>query len=289
MQTALAAALSASSRRADRRNPLGDGDWRAARAAIGAFYAGARFAPVWVDERRPDRRPGARRSRSSSAPPTTASTCRAFALPRAIGAGLAPDALAEAETAIAAAVVVYAEQATGSRVAPARVSPLISAAPEPRRSRRSARRDRGGARSGPRLADFNPPQKGYRDLREELKRLESLAAPSASAHRRRSRPPIRDRRRQDGALAPAKPSRPAAASVPPPPALRSRSARLARQRAAILANMEMWRWEPRDMGERRIEVNIPDFSVAVMDGDAVVHRRASSSASPKRRRRSSPT
>ena len=41
---------------------------------------------------------------------------------------------------------------------------------------------------------------------------------------------------------------------------RSRSS-LARRRAAILANMEMWRWEPRDMGERRIEVNIPDFSV----------------------------
>ena len=44
-----------------------------------------------------------------------------------------------------------------------------------------------------------------------------------------------------------------------------------RRRAAILANMEMWRWEPREMGERRIEVNIPDYSVTVFDGDAVVH------------------
>src|SRR5208283_3420439 len=47
---------------------------------------------------------------------------------------------------------------------------------------------------------------------------------------------------------------------------------LARRRAAILANMEMWRWEPRDMGERRIEVNIADFSVAVMDGDTIIHQ-----------------
>jgi murein L,D-transpeptidase YcbB/YkuD len=45
----------------------------------------------------------------------------------------------------------------------------------------------------------------------------------------------------------------------------------ARRRAAILANMEMWRWEPRDMGARHIEVNVPAFSVAVLDGDAVVH------------------
>jgi L,D-transpeptidase YcbB len=34
--------------------------------------------------------------------------------------------------------------------------------------------------------------------------------------------------------------------------------------------MEMWRWEPRDMGELRIEVNVPDFSVAALKGDSVV-------------------
>src|SRR4029077_1079350 len=48
----------------------------------------------------------------------------------------------------------------------------------------------------------------------------------------------------------------------------------ARERAAILANMEMWRWEPRDMGERRIEVNLADFSVAVLEGDRVIHQAA---------------
>jgi hypothetical protein len=46
---------------------------------------------------------------------------------------------------------------------------------------------------------------------------------------------------------------------------------LARERAAILANMEMWRSEPREMGESRIEVNIPDFSVAALEGDRVIH------------------
>ena len=34
----------------DRPNPLGAGDWRAARAAIAAFYAARDYAPVWVDE-----------------------------------------------------------------------------------------------------------------------------------------------------------------------------------------------------------------------------------------------
>ena len=42
--------------------------------------------------------------------------------------------------------------------------------------------------------------------------------------------------------------------------------------SCILANMEMWRWEPRDMGEERVEVNVPDFRSKVTKGDEVVHR-----------------
>jgi murein L,D-transpeptidase YcbB/YkuD len=45
----------------------------------------------------------------------------------------------------------------------------------------------------------------------------------------------------------------------------------ARRVAMIAANMEMWRWEPHDMGEERIEINIPDFSLRMMDGDNLMH------------------
>jgi murein L,D-transpeptidase YcbB/YkuD len=40
----------------------------------------------------------------------------------------------------------------------------------------------------------------------------------------------------------------------------------------IIANMERWRWMPRDMGHERIEVNIPDYTVRVYRGDEVVHK-----------------
>jgi murein L,D-transpeptidase YcbB/YkuD len=40
----------------------------------------------------------------------------------------------------------------------------------------------------------------------------------------------------------------------------------------ILANMERWRWMPRDMGETYIAVNIPDFTVAVIKDDQIVTR-----------------
>ena len=56
VQSALQAAVRRLVTRGDKRNPLGSGDWRAARGAIAAFYAGRFYAPVWVERKRPDRR-----------------------------------------------------------------------------------------------------------------------------------------------------------------------------------------------------------------------------------------
>jgi murein L,D-transpeptidase YcbB/YkuD len=44
------------------------------------------------------------------------------------------------------------------------------------------------------------------------------------------------------------------------------------QEGEIIANMERWRWLPRDLGKDHIEVNIPDFSLSVLHGGAVVHQ-----------------
>jgi L,D-transpeptidase YcbB len=256
-------------------NPLGDGDWRAARAAIGAFYAERGFQPIWVDAN----------GLTPAGRAATAQLERAaedglnlsgLALPTGLGSDLSPAEQARAETAIAAAVVVYAEQASGSRVLPGRVSRLVSAD--------ASVADPGAALAdvasapdpGARLLAFNPPQKGYRDLREQLRRFAET-------------PPAGSRRPIKAALE----SGEGEASLLDDPgingetgATKRRHTRawsasadsalafgpVARQRAAILANMEMWRWEPRDMGERRIEVNVPDYSVAVLDGDTVIHR-----------------
>ena len=62
-----------------------------------------------------------------------------------------------------------------------------------------------------------------------------------------------DRRRHEAALAET------------PPAAKTR-------RALIQINMDRWRWLPRDMGDERIEVNIPDFELAVIRNGAVTHR-----------------
>ena len=48
MQIALEAATERLVAAADQPNPLGAGDWRAARAAIAFFYAARGYGPVWV-------------------------------------------------------------------------------------------------------------------------------------------------------------------------------------------------------------------------------------------------
>ena len=36
--------------------------------------------------------------------------------------------------------------------------------------------------------------------------------------------------------------------------------------------MERWRWMPRDLGEERIDVNIPDYEAVVIQNGVVIHR-----------------
>jgi L,D-transpeptidase YcbB len=267
MQSALRASLERLVTRDDRHNPLGSSDWRAARAAIAAFYAERAYAPVWASENGLTGIGRAALTQLKRARDDGLSVS-AFALPRNLGSGLDPDAIAEAETVIASAVVAYAEQATGSRVIPSRVSPLIFATPSVVDPGLALAETAAAADPAQRLADFNPPQKGYRELRDELKRLET---PGVAERRFRllgadlDPDPLLDLE-PDAASGRAKRARIHTASAGATFAVGPS----ARQRAAILANMEMWRWEPRDMGERRIEVNVADFSVAALEGDRVL-------------------
>jgi L,D-transpeptidase YcbB len=274
--TAIAAALARLIVHDAPGNPLGDGDWRAARAAIGAFYADRAFAAVWVDANGLTETGRAVLTQLERAP-EDGLNLSAFALPRGLAGPLSPNDLAEAESTIAAAVVTYAEQASGSRITPWRVSRLVSAQPGVVDPGVALAETASAPDPAQRLAAFNPPQKGYRVLRDELSRMtdadprrsETHAALDLAAGAFGYRPLVEADAAPNPRLETARgrlkgPSRAIIYTA-------SVDRVLARRRAAILANMEMWRWEPRQMGERRIEVNVPNFTVEVLEGDAVVH------------------
>src|SRR5271165_5823976 len=92
MQSALETALDGLVARANQPNPLGAGDWRAARAAIAAFYAARDYAPVWVSEDGLTVAGRAALSQLELAGDDGLDLSQ-FALPRGIGPGLAADAL----------------------------------------------------------------------------------------------------------------------------------------------------------------------------------------------------
>ena len=53
--------------------------------------------------------------------------------------------------------------------------------------------------------------------------------------------------------------------------------------AAIIANMERWRWMPRDLGDFHVTVNVPEFMVRVVDDGSVVHETRVVVGTPKNR------
>jgi murein L,D-transpeptidase YcbB/YkuD len=231
--------------------PVGARNWRAARIAIGVFYFERGFAPLWTREGVFTPSACAAIARLSHAE-DDGLDLSAFAVPAANGKAQTPAQLAQADVTLSQAIVAYAVQATGGRIEPSSISSEITAKPEVADPFNALALVAAAANPDAALEDFNPPHKAYRDLRDKLAELRAERAPHANFQRSNGLS-------ASGLLT--------ADTVQPLSGGDS-----SRQEAAILANMEMWRWEPRDMGAERVEVNVPDFTLKVTQGEVVVHR-----------------
>ncbi|GLI91728.1 L,D-transpeptidase family protein [Methylocystis echinoides] len=234
-----------------------DASRRAQRGKIAGAYAARHFAPFWTDAS------GWRESAASAISRLRAANedgldLRGLAIP-----STERDASVANELALSEAVATYAHQARGGRLQPERLSRLIgakTAPPDPAQVLITV----AGAneRAGETLQGYNPPHYGYEQLREKLIELRShraglpeltdtLAAAEEGVAQTDAMPPARSKRRRMETLG---------------------GASTSHLEAEIIANMERWRWLPRDMGDERIEVNIPDFELAVIRNGAVTHR-----------------
>jgi L,D-transpeptidase YcbB len=299
--SALETALAAMVAEDVKSSPIGAGDWRAARTAIRDFYVGREFAPIWMA---PDGRltpAGVSALSRLERADEDGLDLAAFALPKGPLADPTPERVAEAETVMSEAVVAYAMQASGARLVPTRISPLITQRPTVADPGRALAAVAAASDPDAALEDFNPRQKGYLDLREQLHRVRPNA-PVAAAPRIPAGPALGIGmvdprvalvRARLGVSAPADPkdalvydlrlatavaafqranglSGAGVLTAATAAALSGRTP--ARRDAMILANMEMWRWEPRVMGDERIEINIPDYSLKLMSGETLVHQ-----------------
>ena len=268
---------------------------RKEREAIAAFYALGAFKPLWLQDGAfsPAARAVLARLQAAGDDALDAGDYGTPAPGRSVSD------LAEADLKLSAAAVLYARDARGARIEPARLSTLITpklelpAAAEVL-TRLAAARDPGAT-----LAAYNPTHAGYRALKRKLAELRgarpgrpAVEVPQGQALKLgmldarvplvRSRLDISptqadetlfDERvaaavtafqKQKGLAANGVLTRQTVAAMGGPAP--------ERLEAEVVANMERWRWLPSDLGRRHVFVNVPEFKLKVVDNGAVVHQ-----------------
>ncbi len=273
---------------------------RKERAAVVAFYAAHGYAPIWSETEAPVAAVDpvlARLQRAAGDALTTPTP------PTRLLTQGTPGAVAASEIALSDAVVAYARQATGSRVDPRAISPLIGARPEladPAAVLTTVAA--AGAEAGDRLAAQNPTDPRYVALRDKLATSRGTRAtdapippgPTLKIGMHDARVPLLRARfglvandltgdddTYDVSIAEAVSGVQRTDGLPVTGQLNRRTiaamaggSKATPLEAALTANMEMWRWMPRHLGSDRIEVDVPAYTVTVFhDGEPVATNR----------------
>jgi L,D-transpeptidase YcbB len=266
---------------------------RKAKAAVEAFYEARSYAPMWSDN-------GAESARAKAAVTylagVSADGLDPSDYPTPSFANADPSALAEAELKFTATILTYARHAQIGRVHYSRVSADISydlVAPEPGAvlTKVSEAKDVAAA-----LDSFNPPHAGYKALKAKLAELHGRNGESGRLRMsfgKTLKPGMEDPRvpllRErlgiagdnadsvyDKALSEAVKAFQRQHDLSPTGVFNSATVdalngpRRGREADIIIANMERWRWLPRDLGRVYVMVNIPDYTLRVVDNGATV-------------------
>ena len=224
------------------------------------------------------------------------------------------DRIAHAELRMAMSVLRYARDAQVGLVNPASLSPLVAENPQAPEPAAVLATVAGAADPVAAIDSFNPPYAGFHKLRQKLADLRAgravaVVAPAGTGSGTPSvgGGPVMAVRDAGGwavggeavgrfasaavasdvdpmvtgAVPRARPGGTVdVAAIDPVPAVRAPAAadrRLAQRKAteaAILANMERWRWLPRDPGAKHVWVDIPGYDLAIVrDGQQTFHTR----------------
>ena len=270
---------------------------RKSRPAVDAFYVARGYAPLWIDQGNAGERAKAVAAFLAKVDADGLDPAD-YVLPT-IKAGADAAALAEAELKYTATVLTYARHAQIGRVHYSRISPDIAftlVAPEPADVLGGVADANGIAAA---LERFNPPHAGYKALKAKLAELRAGKGDAAPGRIERGPvlklakdamqdprvPALRERLGVAGEPGNTTYDKPLADAVKKFQDGRGLSAtgtlttatvdalngpKQDRAADVILANMERWRWLPRDLGKTHVVVNIPDFTLRVVSNGATV-------------------
>lgn len=269
------------------------------RAAMEEFYSARDYQPVWIKDGRYT--PAAKAVMAAiGAAADEGLDPAAYRLPAAtLGstAPLGPDLTAAAELTLDKALLLYARQAYAGRLDPSSIGKLITIKPllpDPVEilASVSAAPDAAAA-----VIAYNPPHPGYQRLKAalaEARKLPATEAPAPIAEGKLMKLGVSDPRvpqlrarlglpaatetpeLYDNALAEAVARFQAESGLKADGAAGGNTIAFLNRAgkddtAEILANMERWRWLPRDLGAFHVEVNVPEFQVRIIDDGKIVH------------------
>jgi len=265
---------------------------RKAKASVESFYAARNYAPIWIEN-------GAENARGKAAAAylggVSADGLDPGDYPIPSFANADPGALAEAELKLTATVLTYARHAQIGRVHYSRVSADIYydlAAPEPGAvlTKLADAKDIAAALDG-----FNPPHAGYKALKAKLAEARRRSGDPGRARislGKALKPGMEDPRvpllrerlgvagdkadtAYDKAVGEAVKTFQRDHDLAPTGTLSNATVealngpRRDRDTDVIIANMERWRWLPRDLGQAYVMVNIPDYTLRVVNHGAL--------------------
>jgi len=265
------------------------------RAAVDAFYQARALAPLWLEKGVESARASAAiaRLKASDADGLDPHDYRIPSL-----AAASPDALAEAELKLTATVLTFARHLQAGRFPLARVGKDIDMPQQPPEPADVLAKLADGANIAKALDDFSPPHPAYLKLKAMLAEMrgktgggtnqmaegEPLKLTKVLMEDPRV-PMLRERLgvagdpsdlRYDAKLADAVKKFQRANDLNATGTLDARTVKefngppRDRQIDVVIANMERWRWLPRDMGKIHVEVNIPEYMLRVFK-DGNVH------------------
>jgi murein L,D-transpeptidase YcbB/YkuD len=212
------------------------------RTAVEAFYRGRDFTPLWVDA-------------AGSLPNTrkavdflhgvAADGLNPKDYPTPTFADLDPMRLAADELTLTNSIATFVRHASTGRMAFSRVSGSIYFDLKSPDLQQVLKKIAGSHDIAATLDSFNPQQPHYKELKAALARARETLDADAVISATKTKIPAHQNR-------PSQSEGPVATID------------------AILANMERWRWLPRDLGAAYVMVNIPDYTLTVInDGNSV--------------------
>jgi len=266
------------------------------RKAIRDYYAAHDYAPIWVYHGRLTARAKSAIARLKDA---ASEGLVAADYPAPDGRAGSADALARADLELTHSLITFARHLQSGRIAPRRVFAQVQYPehdPDPAQILKTLAQARTIETA---LDSFDPPHAGFRALKAKLAELRANAAASEPPDRipggKRIKPGAKDPRipalrarlhvrgdadstTYDRALYRAVRALQYRHGLHANGVIDAKTIAILNGRtpdqviATVEANMERWRWLPRDLGDTYVMVNIPDFSLKVVHDERTVWR-----------------